>query len=250
MKKRFVYILFLSLVSVNLANAQCYPDRHSTSWYEGWISCETSSNPNAAYGDSHWIMYDFGYEYVLGESKLWNTNEPNRLNNGISEYYLDYSLDGATWTSIGTFSLNRASGLSTYEGEDGPDFSSTKARYVLITAIANYGGDCFGFSELKINITDPLEETDQDGFNALVYPNPFINNVTLKIASLNEEAPITYTLHDILGRVITQSTIELQENVDTYEVELNGHSLAVGIYILNIEQDGTSRSFKLIKREE
>jgi hypothetical protein len=214
------------------------------------VSCEVSPNPNPTYGDSHWIMYDFGYEYQLLESVFWNSNEPNNINFGIQEFNVDYSRDGVTWISLGSFTLNQASGLSNYEGEEGPDFEKANARYVLITPTSNYGGSCYGFSELKISITDPLEIVDEeDGFNALVYPNPFVDNANIRMISLYEDAPVTYKLYDILGRQILDSSFNLIEGQDTYPITLNGKLLAVGIYVLNIQQNDNVRSFKLIKRD-
>ena len=232
-----IYITLVFCLLFQFGNAQCYPDRHSTTWFDGWISCETSQNPNSAYGDSHWIMYDLGFEYELKESVLWNANEPDNIDFGIQEYHVDYSLDGTTWTNLGTYTLNQAPGSSIYEGEDGPNFSQISARYVLITPTSNYGGSCYGFSELKINITDPLNVIDdEDGFNALVYPNPFINDVTLRIVSLDSEAPITYALYDILGRQILSNSFALEEDTNTYPITLNGNTLSIGIYILKVEQ--------------
>jgi len=250
MNKNIFYILLILASSTLTVSAQCYPDQHSTSWFEGWVSCDKSSNPNAGYGDSHWIMYDLGYDYVLNEMKLWNANEPNNLDYGIKDYNIDYSSTGSTWENLGSFSLDQSDGRSNYEGTEGPDFDGLKARYVLITPTTNYGGNCFGFSEMKINITDPFEVIDEeDGFNASIYPNPFVNDVSMRIASLYPNKPITYTLHDILGRVITQNVITITAESDTYEVSLNGNSLSLGIYILNIEQNGKQKAFKLIKKE-
>ncbi len=251
MKNIFLHILLLTFTfSTQIADAQCYPYQHSTSWFEGWVSCDTSANPNVGYGDSHWIMYDLGYDYVLNEMKLWNANEPKNLNYGIQDYNIDYSLNGSTWENLGSFTLVQSDGNSKYEGEDGPDFDGIKARYVLITPSTNYGGNCFGFSEMKINITDPFEVIDEeDGFNASIFPNPFVNNVNMRIASLYPDQPVTYTLHDILGRAIIQNVIEITPDADTYEVSLNGNTLSIGIYILNVEQSGKQRAFKLIKKE-
>jgi hypothetical protein len=250
MKTRYTYIILLAFLSVNSLIAQCYPDRHSTTWYDGWVSCEKSPNPIASYGETHWIMYDLGYEYVLNETKFWNANEPKHLDYGINEFHMDYSEDGITWTNLGLFTIDRASGLSTYEGDEGPDFDSAKARYVLITPNSNHGGNCYGLSELKISITDPFLVIDEnEGFNASVYPNPFVNDVSLRIATLNESLPVEYTLFDILGRAIFENTLAMTENNDTYTIPLNGDALSIGIYVLKIRQDGKERSFKLIKKE-
>ena len=121
MKKTLFHILIICLFFTKSIIAQCYPDRHSTTWFDGWVSCETSANPNAAYGETHWIMYDFGYEYQLLESVFWNSNEPDNINFGIQEFNVDYSKDGITWTNLGTYTLNQAPGTSIYEGEEGPD---------------------------------------------------------------------------------------------------------------------------------
>ena len=249
MKSPFFTYLFLILICVSIQlEAQCYPDRHSTTWYDSWISCETTPNPNSSYNNSHWIMYNLGYEYILKDTKLWNLNEPNRLDNGISEFAIDYSLDGTEWKHLGTYTIGMAPGTSIYEGEEGPDFDGVRARYVLITPLSNFGGECYGFSELKINISDPFEIIDEDiGFNAFVYPNPFLNNVNLRIKSIYENKPLTYALYDIFGRKIISQAFSLLESQDTYEIELNGQNLASGIYIFNIEQNGKNRSFKLLK---
>ncbi len=248
MKRKLYYISIILIIAVQTANAQCYPDRHSTSWFDGWISCEASANPNPIYGDSHWILYDLGYNYVLKETKFWNANELSHLDYGIQDFNIDYSLDGNAWINLGAFSLNQATGKTNYEGEEGPDFENIKARYVLITPISNFGGSCFGFGELKINIIDPFEVIDDAaGFNAMVYPNPFVNNVDLRIVSLFEDYPVTYTLYDILGRKITRNTLSLMPDIDTYEVKLEGSALSIGIYLLKVEQNGKQRTFKLIK---
>ena len=250
MRQRVIYILILTALVSQLSQAQCYPDRHSTSWYDGWISCDMSQNPNTSYGESHWIMYDLGYEYQLKESVLWNANEPDQLDYGIQEFNIDYSLDGTTWVNLGSYTLNQGPGTSIYEGEEGPNFNEVMARYVLITPTSNYGGSCYGFSELKINITDPLTIIDnEDGFNALVYPNPFIDDATIRISSLDQESHVEYALYDILGRQITSNSFGLMEGTATYPLTLNGRSLSVGIYILKITQNNKERSFKLIKGE-
>ncbi|MEM9681084.1 MAG: T9SS type A sorting domain-containing protein [Bacteroidota bacterium] len=248
MKHVRFYILVLLCFGHFYLSAQCFPDRHSTTWFDGWVSCETSANPNSVYGETHWIMYDFGYGYVLNESKFWNANEPSHLDYGINEYHIDYSLDGSTWTNLGTYTMEQASGESTYEGNDGPDFEGTKARYLLLTPTSNYGGSCFGFSEMRIAITDPIEVIDEeDGFNAAVYPNPFINDVDVRIASLFENQPIEYALYDLLGRQILSSQFSLEDDVSTYTITLNGNSLAPGIYIFTLTQNDNQLSYKLIK---
>ena len=85
---------------------------------------------------------------------------------------------------------------------------------------------------MKINITDPFEViNDEEGFNALVHPNPFENDITLRIATLDENLTVTYRLFDILGREILNNTLNLTEELETYPVPLNGQSLSIHWYL-------------------
>lgn len=149
-------ILLLSILiffSFNYINAQCYPDRHSTSVYDSWVSDEKKNNPNTIRGISHWIMYDLGSTYYLGQSHFWNLNDPDRLEQGIKNFFVDISSDGVSWKSLGEFSLTQASGESIYEGEIGPNFAGEKANYLLLTVKDSYGdGALAGFGEMKIEL--------------------------------------------------------------------------------------------------
>jgi len=250
MMKNLIYIAVFFISSAQILEAQCYPDRHSTNWFDGWVSCEPSQNPISSYGETHWIMYDLGYDYVLNETQLWNTNAPKHLDYGINEFTIDYSLDAVTWDNLGNFNMEQAKGSSTYQGVEGPNFNATKARYVLITAISNFGGDCYGLSELKISITDPFVVVDEeDGYNASVYPNPFIDTISLRIVSLSQNEPLNFSLYDIMGRAITSGNITISEDNQNYPLPINGYSLSVGIYILKTNQNGKEKSFKIIKRK-
>jgi len=239
-----ITLLFLSWQQVN---AQCYSDRHSTNWFDAWISCETSPNPNSDYGNSHWILYDLGYDYTLFDSKIWNANEPNNLNNGIQNYTIDYSLDAINWTNLGNFSLNQASGFTIYEGEEGPDFFGSLARYVLLTPSTNYGGDCFSLSELKIYVDEDFSGIIEEeiGFNVVAFPNPFKDKLSITINSLTPGKSVKYSLYDILGRNIYHKTVE--DLLANKTIEINKLNLGSGIYFIKIEHNDECTTLKLIK---
>ncbi len=250
MKKRNLYTILLALLSLQLSQSQCFEDRHSTNWYDGWVSCEISQNPIASYGKTHWILYDFGYDYTLSKSQIWNANEPKNLDYGIQKYTVDYSTDAINWINLGEFVMERASGASTYQGNKGPDFKAIKARYVLITPSSNYGGSCYGLSELKISITNPLlDVNEEEGFKTTIYPNPFIDNISIKIATLDINTPIEYRLYDILGRTVTQNSLIITEGNSAHELSINGSNLSVGLYVLKITQNGKEQTYKLVKNE-
>lgn len=130
--------------------AQCDTLRHNGSWFEGWISCEETASPNSERGVGHWILYDFNQIYTLYEMHVWNTNAPELLNYGMQNVVIDISSDGETWTEQGSYIFPQGTGDSRYPGVDVMSFDSTAAQFVLITAIDNYGGSCYGISEVRI----------------------------------------------------------------------------------------------------
>jgi len=231
------------MLAFNFLSAQCYPDRHSTIADDAWISCEMTANPNTSRGMSHWIMYDFGEAYVLGQTHFWNVNANDRTYEGISQAVIDYSFDGINWTEWGSLSLNQADGSTFYEGEDGPNFNNLKARYVLITIIENHGGDCVGLSEIKIEtsgITTSTEDLSEIGVTQLsVYPNPADIKTQLKIAS-SVTLQAQMKINDMSGRTVSEDMIAIRKGYNEYPIDTA--NLTAGQYIISITS-GEHNSF-------
>jgi len=124
----------------------------------------------------HWIQSDFNDTYILSKTRICNTNEVGKLNTGFKDVIIDYSEDGINWTNLGTFEFQQGTGNAIYGGFDGPDFEAVSARFVLLTAISNWGdSECFGLAEVKFNITTELAipEPQDDS-------NPQTNNISSK----------------------------------------------------------------------
>lgn len=157
MKSIFLYLI-LCLWTV-LGNAQQFPDRHSTSYTDAWLSCTPSANPNSDRGESHWIRYDLGATYVMSAITLWNYNDPMHLDNGVQDIAIDISSDGVNWMEAGTATINIAQGSSRYEGENIINLGGVPADYLLVTILSNHGGSCSGFSEIKVSsaVVLPIE---------------------------------------------------------------------------------------------
>lgn len=189
---KYIYLILIIFVQYNIF-AQCYPDRHNTTWFEGWESCEKSQNPNPARPKSHWIMYDFGYQYKLGNLHLWNVNDPENLSEGVKKISIDYSTNGSNWNQFGQVDVAKATGKSIYEGLDIADLGGVTARYLLITCDENWGGACYGFSELRLNIvaSSSLElvyfdiDCDENQSSTNISANFSLNN-DLKTLSLQK----------------------------------------------------------------
>jgi hypothetical protein len=241
--KKILLILFVSFLWQALS-AQCYPDRHNTTWYDGWISCQTAPSPNPLRGNSHWVQYNLGETYVLHDLFVWNTNAPDLLDWGMQEVVIDYSIDGTTWEELGTYNLNQGTGFNRYEGEFVTDFNSVRANYVLITGLNNFGGACYGLSEVKINVDNTVDIKENNCLKATVYPNPFGSQLNLRINENCTNSIISYSIVDAMGRIVVQSnTINKGE---TKEI-LSDQKIVAGIYFVKLSDGEQTSKIKVIK---
>ena len=252
MKKQTIFYLFIACFTCSSfqLQSQCYPDRHNTSWFNGWASCTEAASPNDARGDSHWILYDLNEVYKLGKTHIWNTNDPKHLDWGIDQVAVDVSLDGQNWTEIGTYNWSQANGLPIYEGEIGPDLSGHEASFVLLTALSNHGGDCYGFSEIRIEaeetgIVSAVQNLSyNDCFNLSAFPNPFTDDVRVDVnASCTGE--MEFILTDVLGRIVQQGWHQIGEGKNT--LPLNLRDSPSGTYYLRTKQGIYSSQISLVK---
>ncbi len=247
--KKIITAIVLLIGSSNLLIGQCYPDRHNTTWYDGWISCETSVNPNPERGMSHWIMYDFGKKIEMKAMHIWNSNVPDFLNYGMKSVAIDYSDDGDAWHELGTYEFEQATGKNIYEGFDLESFDSFKARYLLLTALSNYGGDCVGLSEVRFDYDSTaygIDETAEGCFAATIYPNPFRTQTAMSI-TVECNTNTSWQITDSYGRMIVPET---KIATPTQKIiTINGSKWSAGIYYLTIKQDDKTRQYKLVKLE-
>jgi hypothetical protein len=248
MKKTILLIAAFALFQ-QFAVAQCYPDRHSTNYFDGWISCEPATSPNPARPVSHFILYDFGKVYKLGQMTIWNTNDPPHLDWGMKDVAIDYSTDGENWYTAGDFTFPQASGLSTYEGEEGPYLGDIEGRYLLITGLTNYGGECFGLSEMRVTgeeviISDVEDVATLDCVDVKIYPNPFAEEMTLDLSS-GCSGDVRIIVYDSKGQMISGEKANL---VNGQQKSLQiGRDLPAGAYSLYIEYGGKSIQRSIIK---
>ncbi|MEM7163362.1 MAG: T9SS type A sorting domain-containing protein [Bacteroidota bacterium] len=237
--KRLRILSFLAIFGSTVLNAQCYEDRHNGNWFDSWISCETSPNPNSSRGNGHWIFYDLHHTYSLGTSTIWNLNNPENLDLGMNEIVLDYSLDGTNWEEWGEFTVAQAPGISTYEGIQGPNLSGVQAKYLLITVLSNHGGeDCVGMSEIRINVEDvvisDIPEIEENTCLSLnVYPNPHSSDFTSKITTICPEL-ISWMLFDVQGKKVRDGA--LSQVAEENFLEISSNKLPKGLYHLVVIQ--------------
>ena len=234
------YSLFIFLFIGQLAFSQCLPDRHSTSWFDAWVSCEKADNPHPDRTESHWIMYDLGRVYELGESHFWNINDPSHLDQGLRKALIDVSYDGLHWEFVDTLFLEQGPGLPVYEGQRGPSFNEVAGRYVLITVEETYGSECGGFAELRVEkselTTDVMDAQAAGCLQLEAYPNPYKEASLVRIASSCGQ-DVDWMITNALGQVIKKGDMRLKDGAGA--ISLGELSLPEGQYLLSV-QSGTA----------
>ncbi len=246
------HLFFISILSISLqcATAQCYMDRHSTNWMDAWISCEKNPSPNISNSEGHWILYDLKERYDIDKIKFWNINDPAHLSWGIRRCKIEYSGNQQDWFNAGEFILEQGTGSPIYEGMNWINIRMPEARYVLITALSNYGkDDCYGFAELlfsaeKTVITSVDEQKETDFLNVNVSPNPMDHFFIAQIES-SPGKELHYQCIDLLGKVIEQGKVEMTES--KHYLKVFTEDWPAGNYRLVLIHSGRSKVVPLIK---
>ena len=122
-------------------------DLHSTELTDMWLSDIAGPQPT-------WIQYEFDKICKLHQMWVWNHNtltEPV-IGYGVKEATIEYSADGANWTTLGTtHEFVRAPGVADYAHNTAVDLSGVAAKYVRLTISSNWGGILpqYGLSEVR-----------------------------------------------------------------------------------------------------
>jgi len=112
-----------------------------------WLSSRDETQPT-------WIEYEFDNVYKVHKMWVWNSNESLEpmIGLGIKDAAIEYSVDEANWTTLGTtHEFTRAPGAADYAHNTVVDFGDVAAQYVKITPNSNWG-DIFtqyGLSEVR-----------------------------------------------------------------------------------------------------
>lgn len=234
--KKLAFLLF-ALGSFSFVSAQC-EGAHSAHEDDAWLSCQGTENPNSDRTEEHWILYDFGDFYLLNESHFWNYNKAGETANGVSTLAVDYSEDGVNWLYWGEINLDEAPGSDFYYGETGPDFNGLLASHLLLTAVSNHGGPCYGFSEMRLEVDPGVQDVDEPSVQAFdfgLHPNPARDYVSIQLDQMQGSDVYIYSPTGELVESISNSSLITRVDVGRY---------APGLYMVEVVGQDGARSTK------
>jgi len=86
------------------------------------------------------------------------------------------------------------------------------------------------------------EDTKNNDFNVMVYPNPTKNHLFVSFGKA-PKGEVSVVMTDNLGRSVINKT----ENLAGEKMEINISHLPVGLYVLTLNFDGIEKSIKIVK---
>ena len=119
-------------------------DEHSIDAPDMWLT--------AGNGEPVWIQYEFDRLYKLHELWIWNYNVQFELvlGFGVKDVTIEYSEDGATWTSFGDVEFARGTATAAYAHNTTVDLDGVVAKYVRLNVNSGWGpAGQFGLSEVR-----------------------------------------------------------------------------------------------------
>ena len=155
--KKFLVLLTV-LIGAQHAVSQC----DENVWNDSWTSCNLSPSPNTGRGESHWLLYEFDKPQRIKDIHIWNANKAGESNLGVKDATIDYSIDGSSWTELGSYTFPKADESEDYKGFDGPSLEGVAVMKVLFTFNSNYdtsNSGCLAIAEINFEKGEEPEST-------------------------------------------------------------------------------------------
>ncbi len=154
-------------------------------------------------------------------------------------------------TSIGLYSTKELDGESTIWKQEGAESIGNLVINMVrsrnsdgIVAVATHGGGVFSARQ---NSFSAIEESVRSNLTISANPNPFTDDITLFIEA-PQAGECQLSLIDMSGKSISMKLDRrLRQGLNELKWDLPAN-LSSGVYLLNLNSNGYSKSLKLIRR--
>lgn len=157
-----------------------------------------------------------------------------------SHFVVEHSIDGIRYESLVHIEGN---GNSSEEIEY--SFTHDKVRhkynYYRLTQVDYDGTTSSTEAVILESDCDLISNT-----GIMIYPNPTMKDVNVELFS-EVEGEAKLTISDLTGRILNQSTINLNAGISIQNVDLTTYDY--GVYMFSIEDNNGYHSFKVVKTE-
>jgi hypothetical protein len=97
----------------------------------------------------------------------------------------------------------------------------------------------YGIPDLSLALSMGLSFQEENVTELKIFPNPVNHILYIKVPEDFEQSNLTF--HDVLGKLVLE--INMTETINPIDVS----SLASGLYIINLQSEQSTKTFKLIK---
>ncbi len=180
------------------------------------------------------VVFELSRTEALGQLHIWNYNAEGKLDCGVKELKVEYSIDGTNYSELGTFTLAQSleEENTTYggnavanqnDGNHSPiNFAGVPGKYLRLTAVSNYGGAETGLAEIRL-----FRHKIRNGKGSLVTSDAFTPNVE---GDTPEAAMNNQGMSDL-------ETIDATHDANPANMWLSTGTREESLYVINL--DGT-----------
>lgn len=145
----------------------------------------------------------------------------------VKSFVVEKSRDGVNWTTLATLLPRQSTGtLKSYSYSDHEPYPATS--FYRIKQVDN--DDKITYSSIKV-----LSRNSLTGIK--VFPNPFVQHITLDIPKVSESTTINIKLTDISGAVIRTTTNKIPAGAGSSFTLQGLQNLNQGMYYLRVENE-------------
>jgi hypothetical protein len=199
---------------------------------------------------------------VYKNSVLWGTTQTGTFTTGkvvFTTSNVTTTSVQLSWTSFSPWVSSYALQYRTQIGPGNwigtPAYSSTSLIKNLTSAttyecrvIVYQNSYLWGTSQIGTFTTASKKEAESTGTNKSVinvYPNPFIDQISMDIFAA-EETKVTWNIYDITGKVVLNKTESITSGYTT--LNISAGDLPSGVYMLNAMLNDQMYNFRILKQ--